>query len=94
MKDAYKYHASTALLRDDEEGLLEWKYEKEDLPCGCAHKSRYTVYVQHLAYPSVRGQGVAYNPIDANRKARMECLRRMEDVLYRIDAWGHYSYAR
>jgi hypothetical protein len=91
MKHTYKNCASEALVRDDEDGLLEWEYGEK---AGPRNKVIYTVSVKHLAYPSVRGFGSAYTPIDASRKARIECLRRMEEVMYKIDAWGGYSYAR
>jgi hypothetical protein len=90
MKRDYKGCAYAALQRDDEDGLLEWSYGQET----SGKRIVYTASVRHLAYPSVRGSGRGYTPIDASRQAMAECMRRMEDVAYRINAWGPYSYAR
>jgi hypothetical protein len=92
MKRDYRCCAYEAIQRDDEDGLLEWSYGKETDDSG--KRVIYTASVRHLSYPSVRGTGRGPTPIDASRQAMAECMRRMEDVAYRINAWGPYSYAR
>jgi hypothetical protein len=82
------------LDRDEDAGLLEWSCVEEGVPHGRVHQTRYVASVRHLAYPSVRATATAYTPVDARRQARRELVRRMGDVLYRISAWGPYSYAR
>jgi hypothetical protein len=77
-------------LLDEDEGMLEWLYGKETR----GKRIVYSASVRHLVYPSVRGTGRGPTPIDASRRAMVEFDRRMKDVVYRIRAWGQYSYAR
>jgi hypothetical protein len=75
---------------DEEDGLIEWSYGTETR----GGRTVYVASVRHLAYPSARGTGRGPTPIDASRRARVAFERSMRDVMYRISAWGPYSYAR